>query len=180
MTQAIGYWQRAGQQAIERSANLEAISHLTKGLEVLQALPETPSASSTNSRCTLALGAPLHRHERLCCPGSSSKSTPEPGSYVSRWGDAPALSQSCLDCGSVLCASGRSTRQRASWREQFLNSGPTCPSPGTPPARPTGRLGGRCVLAWRVCPSPSTLGAGDCPLRHPAAPFPVLLYGQDS
>ena len=33
--QAIPYWQRAGQRAIERSAHLEAISHLTKGLEVL-------------------------------------------------------------------------------------------------------------------------------------------------
>jgi predicted ATPase len=39
---ALGYWQRAGQRAYERSANVEAISHLTKGLEVLQALSENP------------------------------------------------------------------------------------------------------------------------------------------
>jgi len=39
---AVGYWQRAGQRATERSANVEAISHLTKGLDVLQALPESP------------------------------------------------------------------------------------------------------------------------------------------
>ena len=38
---AVGYWQRAGQRANERSANVEAISHLTKGLDVLQALPES-------------------------------------------------------------------------------------------------------------------------------------------
>src|SRR5262249_55600947 len=38
---AVPYWQRAGQRAIERSAHLEAISHLTKGLEVLKTLPET-------------------------------------------------------------------------------------------------------------------------------------------
>ncbi|MBI3303769.1 MAG: AAA family ATPase [Deltaproteobacteria bacterium] len=37
--QAIPYWQQAGQRALERSANVEAISHLTKGLECLQALP---------------------------------------------------------------------------------------------------------------------------------------------
>jgi len=36
------YWQRAGQRAIERSANAEAISHLTKGLELLTILPDTP------------------------------------------------------------------------------------------------------------------------------------------
>ena len=34
-TQAIPYWQRAGQRALQRSANLEAISHVTRGLEVL-------------------------------------------------------------------------------------------------------------------------------------------------
>ena len=38
---AVGYWQRAGQRAIERSANLEAISHFTRGLEVLNTLPDT-------------------------------------------------------------------------------------------------------------------------------------------
>ena len=34
--QALPYWQRAGQHAVERSANVEAISHFTKGLELLQ------------------------------------------------------------------------------------------------------------------------------------------------
>ena len=34
--QAIGFWQQAGQRAIERSANLEAIGHLTTGLDVLK------------------------------------------------------------------------------------------------------------------------------------------------
>jgi predicted ATPase len=38
---AVGYWQRAGERAIERSGNLEAISHFTKGLEVLKTLPDT-------------------------------------------------------------------------------------------------------------------------------------------
>ena len=39
--QALGYWQSAGQQALQRSAYVEAISHLTRGLEVLSILPET-------------------------------------------------------------------------------------------------------------------------------------------
>src|SRR6058998_1141210 len=42
MAQAIPYWQRAGRRASERSAYEEAISHLMKGLEVLQTLPATP------------------------------------------------------------------------------------------------------------------------------------------
>src|SRR5260221_14384013 len=40
--QAVVYWQRAGQHASERSAPLEAITHLTKGLEGLATLPATP------------------------------------------------------------------------------------------------------------------------------------------
>ena len=40
--QAVVYWQRAGQQASDRSAHLEAISHVTTGIELLTTLPETP------------------------------------------------------------------------------------------------------------------------------------------
>src|SRR3954454_17848141 len=39
---AIGYWLKAGERAAERSANLEAIRHLTRGLEALKTLPESP------------------------------------------------------------------------------------------------------------------------------------------
>ena len=41
--QAVAYWQRAGQQANARAAYVEAMSHLTTGLEVLQTLPDTPA-----------------------------------------------------------------------------------------------------------------------------------------
>jgi len=57
--QAMSYWQRAGQQAIERSANLEAINHLTKGLELLKALPETTERTQQELTLRIALGAPL-------------------------------------------------------------------------------------------------------------------------
>lgn len=39
---AVGYWQQAGQKAIERRASQEAVSHLTKGLEGLKTVPDTP------------------------------------------------------------------------------------------------------------------------------------------
>ena len=39
--QAVSCWQRAGERAIERSVNIEAIHHLTKSLEVLKTLPDT-------------------------------------------------------------------------------------------------------------------------------------------
>ena len=40
--QAIPYWQQAGQRAIARSAHVEAINHLTKGLDVPQDLATDP------------------------------------------------------------------------------------------------------------------------------------------
>jgi predicted ATPase/class 3 adenylate cyclase len=39
--QAVAYWQRAGERAVQRSANEEAIGHLTAGLAQLALLPET-------------------------------------------------------------------------------------------------------------------------------------------
>jgi predicted ATPase len=39
--QAVGYWHKTGEKAIQRSANVEAISHLNRGLDLLMALPET-------------------------------------------------------------------------------------------------------------------------------------------
>jgi predicted ATPase len=42
IAQAIDYWQRAGQQALERFAPIEATVRLTRGLELLATLPDTP------------------------------------------------------------------------------------------------------------------------------------------
>jgi predicted ATPase len=57
--QAIPYWQQAGQREIARSAHVEAISHLTKGLELLQTLPATAERIPQELTLQLALGAPL-------------------------------------------------------------------------------------------------------------------------
>jgi TOMM system kinase/cyclase fusion protein len=42
LAQAVPYWQRAGQCAVQRSAYVEAIGHLNKGLELLPTLPDNP------------------------------------------------------------------------------------------------------------------------------------------
>ncbi len=59
IAQAIPYWQRAGQKALQRSANMEAINHLTKGLELLKTLPDTPERSQQELTLQITLGAPL-------------------------------------------------------------------------------------------------------------------------
>jgi class 3 adenylate cyclase/predicted ATPase len=59
IAQAIPYWQQAGQRASWRSANAEAISHLTKGLELLKTLPDTPERTQQELSLQLTLGVPL-------------------------------------------------------------------------------------------------------------------------
>jgi predicted ATPase len=57
--QAVVYWQRAGQQARQRSANLEAVQHLTTGLALLATLPEAPTRVQQELNLQLALGPAL-------------------------------------------------------------------------------------------------------------------------
>jgi class 3 adenylate cyclase/predicted ATPase len=56
---AIPYWQQAGQRATARSAHVEAISHLTQGLELLERLPETPESLQQELTLQIALGTSL-------------------------------------------------------------------------------------------------------------------------
>jgi predicted ATPase len=57
--QSIAYWYKAGQRASERSAHVEAISHLTRGLELLETLPEIPQRLQREVDMLIALGASL-------------------------------------------------------------------------------------------------------------------------
>ena len=56
---AIGYWQRAGERAAERSANKEAVAHLQKGLELIRLLPEGEAQRQRELDLLVALGVPL-------------------------------------------------------------------------------------------------------------------------
>jgi class 3 adenylate cyclase/predicted ATPase len=56
---AVGYWHRAGQLAAERFAHKEAIAHLTRGLELLKSLSETPAHAREEMRLQIALGVSL-------------------------------------------------------------------------------------------------------------------------
>jgi class 3 adenylate cyclase/predicted ATPase len=57
--QAIPYWQRAGQQARQRSANAEAVQHLTMGLTLLATLPATHARAQQELDLLIALGPAL-------------------------------------------------------------------------------------------------------------------------
>jgi predicted ATPase len=57
--QAVGYWHQAGQRAARRSANVEAINHLTKGLKVLMTLPDTLERARQELDVQITLGPVL-------------------------------------------------------------------------------------------------------------------------
>ncbi|MCA1477645.1 adenylate/guanylate cyclase domain-containing protein [Bradyrhizobium sp. NBAIM08] len=56
---AVDYWLRAGRIAAGRSANLEAITHLTRGLEALKSNPPGPERDRQELALQTAIGGPL-------------------------------------------------------------------------------------------------------------------------
>jgi predicted ATPase len=66
--QALGYWHKAGERAIERSAHLEALGHLRTGLDLLQRLPDTPARTQHELTLSTALGVPLRATQGMGAP----------------------------------------------------------------------------------------------------------------
>jgi predicted ATPase len=68
VVQAVIYWQRAGENASNRSANVEAVSHFTTGIELLKTLPETPERTQHAVTLYIALGAALQVTKGYAAP----------------------------------------------------------------------------------------------------------------
>jgi len=56
---AVAYWHRAARRDAERSANIEALNHFNKALDLLQALPQDPERNALELEILLARGVPL-------------------------------------------------------------------------------------------------------------------------
>ena len=56
---AVGYWDVAGTRSLDRCAHLEAVRQLTKGLEMLQKLPESLARNQREIQMQIRLGVPL-------------------------------------------------------------------------------------------------------------------------
>jgi len=65
---AIPYWQLAGQRANQRAANVEAITYLSKGIELVQTLPDTPERAQQELPLQTALGGSLITHKGFAAP----------------------------------------------------------------------------------------------------------------
>jgi predicted ATPase len=63
IAQAVQYWYKAGQSAVQRSAHVEAIAHLRQGLELLKTLPETSERTQREVDLLIRLGASLRARQ---------------------------------------------------------------------------------------------------------------------
>ena len=90
--QAISYWLKAGLRSRERSANVEAIGHLTTGLALLGTLEESPERDAQELQFLNALGTAYIAVARLC----RTRSRPDfpPGARAVRAGRAIRSSDS--------------------------------------------------------------------------------------
>ena len=57
--EALPYWKSAGKRAVERSANLEAIGHFSKALDLLESLPDGPARAEEELALRVSLATPL-------------------------------------------------------------------------------------------------------------------------
>lgn len=54
--QAVSYWQFAGERAVQRSSNIEAIAYFTKALDLLRTLPQTAENREQELKLQIPLG----------------------------------------------------------------------------------------------------------------------------
>ena len=59
ISEAVEYYQLAGERAIQMSANAEAIAHLNKGIALLKTLPPSPERDEHELAMQLAITIPL-------------------------------------------------------------------------------------------------------------------------
>ena len=175
--QAVVYWQRAGQQASDRSAHLEAISHLTTGIELLKTLPETPEHTQQALTLHIALGAALHNDQRAGSSRGGARLHPGPrvvsaGGRDARACPGPVWSVAVLS-GTVTVPHG------ARARGNVAAPGATCRrsrARGHRPLCPRGYV----ALPWRVACCPPAPGGRHRPLHARPAPCAGVPHGPRS
>jgi predicted ATPase len=68
LAQAMPYWQQAGTRALQRSANVEAIAHVQRGLALLTMLPDTPQRCQHEFEFLTTLGPALMATKGYAAP----------------------------------------------------------------------------------------------------------------
>ena len=111
---AVEYLHLAGQQAVQRSANVEAITSSDDRLRAPQNVARHPRARPTRTHAARHSGRAVTGHQRFFLTGSESYLYPRPGAVPAGRGDPPAL-PGPLWAADVSSWCGASFSRRASW-----------------------------------------------------------------
>ena len=109
---AVQYLQHAGENASQRSAHQEAITLLTKGLELLKTLPDTPERAQQELTLQMALGASLQATKGFAAP-EVGKTYARARELCQQVGETPSSSRCCGDYGCFM-GYERNTRRHVS------------------------------------------------------------------
>jgi predicted ATPase len=146
--QAVAYWQQAGQRAVQGSAYVEAVAHLTQGVAVLMTLPETPERLQQELDLQVALGPALMATKGYAAP-DTERAYARARELCAQVGDTPQLFPVLR--GLILYYLNRGDLQTATQLgEQLLHLAQAKPDPAL-------RLLAHCqlgiVLLWRGEPA---------------------------
>ena len=167
---AVEYLQLAGQQAVQRSAYAEAITHLTTALELLKTLPDTPERTQQELSLQITLGIPLMATKGCAAPEVERVYT-RARELCQQVGETPQLFPCLQGLYRVLFVRGelQTARELA---EQLLRLGPERTRPSSSRRGPSG-VGSGLVLPWRIGPARAHVEQGIAlydPQQH--APMP--------
>jgi predicted ATPase/class 3 adenylate cyclase len=125
---AASYWHKAGQRAAEGSANQEAVAHLSKGLELIETLPDTverselelalqttlgPVLIATKGYAATEVGAAYDRARELCLQAENSSQLPLVVFGLFAFYVVRADHEKALTLGKHLLSLAESTQDRA-------------------------------------------------------------------
>src|SRR5262249_50730304 len=147
MESAIVYWQLAGERAIERSAHVEAVMHLSRGLEVLQTLPDTPQRAQAGAALADCSWPRPDRDQRLCRLCSGTHLRPRPRVVSAEWRDTESLLSPAGPVGIQRSAGG--VADGAAVGRTTAHARPDPARPHAPHRGPSS-AGEYVGLAWRV------------------------------
>ena len=112
---AVGYWLKAGLRSRERSADCEAIGHLTKGLALLETLEESRERDELGVAVPHHAGPRLHRGPRLRRARSRADPASAPANCASGSGMAAAAIRDHVGHVGVAPRARRPAAVRRTW-----------------------------------------------------------------
>ena len=146
-------------------------AHLTKGLELLKTLPDTPERAQQELTLQIALGAAADGHQGLCGPRSGTSLHPGAGAVPAGGRNSSALPGAVGTVAFYLVRAELQTARELA--EQLLQPGPERTRPGSPCWRPTMRWGMTLFWLGRVCLWPEHTWSRALPSTIPSSTAPM-------